>query len=80
MRKETRGAQRTGRMAHTETAVPGTFRLMPQKERSEILARDYAQMRDMFFCVFFCEPPPWNEILDSLKVLEMRINAPSNFK
>ena len=62
--------------AHTETAVPGTFRLMPQKERSEILARDYAQMRDMFFC----EPPPWNEILDGLKVLEMRINAPSNFK
>jgi hypothetical protein len=62
--------------AHTETAVPGTFCLMPQKERSEILARDYAQMRDMFFC----EPPPWNEILDGLKVLEMRINAPSSFK
>jgi hypothetical protein len=62
--------------AHTETAVPGTFRLMPQKERSEILARDYAQMRDMFFC----EPPPWNEILDGLKVLEMRINALSSFK
>jgi len=62
--------------AHTETAVPGTFRLMPQKERSEILARDYAQMRDMFFC----EPPPWNEILDGLKVLEMRINAPSSLK
>ena len=49
---------------------------MPQKERSEILARDYAEMRDMFFC----EPPPWNEILDGLKVLEMRINAPSRFK
>jgi len=76
MRKETRGAQRTGRMVHTETAVPGTFRLMPQKERSEILVRDYAQMRDMFLC----EPPPWNEILDGLKVLEMRINAPSSFK
>lgn len=76
MRKETRGAQWTGKMAHTETAVPGTFRLMPQKERSEILARDYAQMRD----IFFCETPPWNEILDGLKVLEMRINAPSSFK
>jgi hypothetical protein len=62
--------------AHTETAVSGTFCLMPQKERSEILARDYAQMRDMFFC----EPPLWNEILDGLKVLEMRINAPSSFK
>jgi hypothetical protein len=76
MRKETRGAQWTGKMAHTETAVPGTFRLMPQKERSEILARDYAQMRD----IFFCETPPWNEILDALKVLEMRINAASSFK
>ena len=76
MRKETRGAQWTGKMAHTETAVPGTFRLMPQKERSEILARDYAQMRD----IFFCETPPWNEILDGLKVLEMRINAPSSFE
>ena len=76
MRKETRGAQWTGKMAHTETAVPGTFRLMPQKERSEILARDYAQMRD----IFFCETPPWNEILDGLRVLEMRINAASSFK
>jgi hypothetical protein len=63
-------------MVHTETAVPGTFRLMPQKERPEILACDYTEMRDMFLR----EPPPWNEILDGLKVLEMRINAPSSFK
>jgi hypothetical protein len=49
---------------------------MPRKERSEILALVYAQMRDMFFC----EPPTWNEILDGLKALEMRINAPSSFK
>jgi hypothetical protein len=47
-----------------------------QKERSEILARDYAEMRDMFFC----ESPTWSEILDGLKVLEMRVNAPSSFK
>ena len=44
--------------SHTETAVPGTFRIMPKKERAEVLARDYTEMRDMFFR----EPPPWNEI------------------
>ena len=60
--------------ARTETAVPGTFRLMPQNERSKILARDYAEMRDMFFC----EPPTWNEILDALKKLETRINSTSS--
>ena len=49
---------------------------MPQMKHSEILVGDYAEMRDMFFC----ELPPWNEILDGLKVLEMRINAPSSFK
>jgi hypothetical protein len=47
-----------------------------QKECSKILARDYAEMRDMFFC----ESSPWNEILVGLKVLEMRINAPSGFR
>jgi hypothetical protein len=49
---------------------------MPQMEHSEILVGDYAEMRGMFFC----EPPPWNEILDGLKVLELRINATSIFK
>ena len=49
---------------------------MPQKERSEILARDYAEMRDMFFS----EPPSWNEILDVLKNLEARINLPSSIE
>jgi hypothetical protein len=60
--------------ARTETAVPGTFRLMPQMERSEILARDYAEMRDMFFG----EPPTWNAILDVLGKLETRINSTSS--
>jgi hypothetical protein len=58
--------------SHTETAVPGTFRIMPQKERAEVLACDYTEMRDMFFR----EPPPWNEILDVLTALERRINSP----
>jgi len=44
---------------------------MPQKERAEVLASDYAEMRDMFFQ----EPPPWNEILDVLADLERRINS-----
>ena len=47
---------------------------MPQNERSEILARDFAEMRDMFFC----EPTTWNEILDALKKLETRINSTSS--
>lgn len=62
--------------ARTDTAVPGTFRLMPQKERSEILARDYAEMRDMFFG----ESPTWNDILDVLKNLEARINSTSSIE
>jgi len=35
--------------AKTERAVPGTFRISPQKERLNALARDYAAMRDMYF-------------------------------
>ncbi len=47
---------------------------MPQNERSKILARDFAEMRDMFLC----EPPIWNEILDAFKKLETRINSTSS--
>lgn len=49
---------------------------MPQTERSEILASDYGEMRDMFFI----QPPSWNEILDVLKNLEARINLPSSIE
>jgi hypothetical protein len=56
--------------AHTETAVPGTFRLVPPAERLDALARDYSAMRDMFFR----EPPPWSEVLAVLSELEARIN------
>jgi len=58
--------------AHSETAVRGTFRLIPPADRREVLSRDYAAMRDMFFR----EPLPWNEILDVLVDLERRINSP----
>jgi len=49
---------------------------MPQKERAEVLARDHAEMRDMFFP----EPPPRNEILDALADLERRGNSASRAK
>lgn len=57
--------------AHTETAVPGTFRIVPPEVRREALARDYAAMREMFFR----KPPAWREVLDVLSDLEARINA-----
>ena len=56
--------------AHTETAVPGTFRLVPPTERLDALARDYSAMRDMFFR----EPPLWSEVLAVLSELEAQIN------
>jgi hypothetical protein len=59
--------------AEIETAVPGTFRLLPQRERAAELARDYASMREMFFR----EPMSWAEILEVLGELEKRINSPS---
>jgi len=58
--------------AHSETAVRGTFRLIPPAGRREALSRDYAAMRDMFFR----DPLPWTEILDVLADLESRINSP----
>jgi len=59
--------------AEIETAVPGTFRLLPQRERAAEIARDYASMREMFFR----EPMSWAEILEVLGELEKRINSPS---
>ena len=53
-----------------ETAVPGTFRLLPDAQRLDALARDYASMREMFFAA----PPPWNDVVQSLEALERKIN------
>ena len=55
-----------------DTAVPGSFRLVPPEARREELARDYAAMRDMFFH----EPPLWEEVIKTLEELETRINKP----
>ena len=55
-----------------DTAVPGSFRLVPPEARREELARDYAAMRDMFFH----EPPLWEEVIKTLEELENQINKP----
>lgn len=57
--------------ASYETAKPGTFRLMPTALGDTVLRKDYAAMRPMFFS----EPPPWDDILDGLRVLEQQINS-----
>ncbi|MCB9913192.1 MAG: nucleotidyl transferase AbiEii/AbiGii toxin family protein [Planctomycetes bacterium] len=56
--------------AHYETAVPGTFRLLPDAYRMPDLERDYRDMREMFFE----EPPPWAAVLARLGQLEDDIN------
>jgi len=53
-----------------DRAVPGTFRLVPPEPRVSELERDYRAMRDMFLV----EPPPFEQLLDSLGGLEKRIN------
>lgn len=57
--------------AHYETAVPGTFRLLPPSPRKPLLEKDYNEMRAMIFGEF----PEWDEIVRGLQVLENRING-----
>ena len=57
--------------ASYETAVPGSFRLVPGEARLQMLAQDYRDMREMFFG----EPLPWEEIVARLRALEAMINA-----
>ena len=59
--------------ASYETAVPGSFKLIPSVERLTILAADYRAMRDMFFR----PPQTWEQIVASLRELETRIKAAS---
>jgi hypothetical protein len=53
------------------TAVPGTFRLLPERARLEELERDYREMREMFFE----EPPAWPALVERLRRLEDEING-----
>lgn len=54
-----------------ETALPGSFHLVPPEERMADLRSDYAQMKAMIFGDY----PEWDEIVRGLTELEKRINA-----
>jgi len=56
--------------ARYDLAKPGTFRLVPPKERLAELAGDYRQMHEMFLD----EPPTFNQMMNALSALEKRIN------
>ena len=60
-----------GERAHYETAVPGSFHLVPSPERRAQIERDYRGMADMFMAT----PPSFDSILQVLRGLEERINA-----
>lgn len=56
--------------AKYETAVPGSFRLVPQEHRLITLEADYRAMGEMFFG----KPLSWKDILAELTALENSIN------
>ncbi|MEK7269905.1 MAG: nucleotidyl transferase AbiEii/AbiGii toxin family protein [Planctomycetota bacterium] len=56
--------------AHFETAVSGSFHLVPPASRLASLRSDYARMRQMIFGNALA----WEEILQGLRMLEARIN------
>lgn len=57
--------------ASYETAVPGSFRLVPSEARLQSLAQDYRDMREMFFG----DPTSWEKIVARLRELEVSING-----
>lgn len=57
--------------AHYETAVPGSFHLLPAKERIPNLRSDYGLTQSMIFG----EVPTFDAIMERLGELESRINA-----
>lgn len=57
--------------ARYDLAVPGSFRLSPTPAQVSALARDYKEMREMFFR----EPPDFATILAALPMLEEQINS-----
>jgi len=56
--------------ARYDLARPGTFRLVPPEFRLGELKKDYQAMRDMFLAT----PPPFENILETVRDLENRIN------
>jgi len=57
--------------ARYDEAKPGTFRLVPPNFRLDELKRDYQAMQDMFLA----QPPPFEDILMTVRDLEKRING-----
>ena len=57
--------------ASYETAKPGTLRLVPPEARIKELQQDYAAMQEMFFEA----PPKFDDLIKTVKDLEMRING-----
>jgi len=57
--------------ARYEQARPGTLKLAPSEELTEIMAKDYLGMREMIFT----EPPDFGELLQDLRELEEEINS-----
>ncbi len=58
--------------AKYETASPGSFHLIPPKDRMQSLRNDYNQTKEMIFSE---SPPSWNDIVNGLSELENSINA-----
>lgn len=61
----------TSAWAHYETAVPGSFHLVPSHDRIPGLRGDYSLTQSMIFG----EAPAWDEIMTGLGELENRING-----
>lgn len=59
--------------AKYEEAVPGTLRLVPPDFRLPELERDYALMRNE---MLFGPAPTLGELLDTLRLIEQRVNRP----
>jgi hypothetical protein len=60
----------TARWAKYHEAVPGTFRVVPERYRLDILEADYRDMGEMYFG----RPLTWSEVLERLHHLQDRIN------
>lgn len=58
------------RWASYDTALPGSFRLLPSPSRVIELARDYAQMQPMFLT----PPPAFDSVLGQLKAAQDVLN------
>jgi hypothetical protein len=57
--------------ARYDLAVPGTFKLLPEKERVDELEKDYKEMKAMIFE----EAPLWESIVETMVQLEGEINS-----